>query len=157
MNTEQETKARWGRSRFGGSQAMLIIVSLLAGAVLSAALTLVWWNFGPSGDPQRRLLAALAFGLIMLPAMFGLCWVLLLDRSTLRGATKNPEISVESQWYDKAAVGVFQDILLVCGLGAAVLSFIEVQASIGLVLAGVVALSMADFGVRYLLIKRAEG
>lgn len=154
MNTEQETKARWGRSRFGGSQAMLIIVSLLAGAVLSLGAGLL---FATLNFPENLVLAALIMTAGLLPVLSVGCWALLLDRSTLRGATKNPENSVESQWYDKAAVGVFQDILLVCGLGAAVLSFIEVQASIGLVLAGVVALSMADFGVRYLLIKRAEG
>ncbi len=154
MNTEQETKARWGRSRFGGSQATLISVSLLAGAVLSIAAGLL---FATLNFPGNFVLATLIMAAGLLPVLSVGCWALLLDRSTLRGATKNPEISVESQWYDKAAVGVFQDILLVCGLGAAVLSFIEVQASIGLVLAGVVALSMADFGVRYLLIKRAEG
>ncbi|HJX77398.1 hypothetical protein [Glutamicibacter sp.] len=154
MNTEQETKARWGRSRFGGSQAMLIIVSLLAGAVLSLGAGLLFATLNFPGD---FVLAALIMAAGLLPVLSVGCWALLLDRSTLRGATKNPEISVESQWYDKAAVGVFQDILLVCGLGAAVLSFIEVQASTGLILAGVVGLAMADFGVRYLLIKRAEG
>lgn len=154
MNMEQETKARWGRSRFGGSQAMLIIVSLLAGAVLSIAAGLL---FATLNFPGNFVLATLIMAAGLLPVLSVGCWALLLDRSTLRGATKNPEISVESQWYDKAAVGVFQDVLLVCGLGAAVLSFIEVQASIGLILAGVVGLAMADFGVRYWLIKRAEG
>ncbi|GGJ67557.1 hypothetical protein ACX5K5_00635 [Glutamicibacter bergerei] len=154
MNTEQETKARWGRSRFGGSQATLISVSLLAGAVLSIAAGLL---FATLNFPGNFVLATLIMAAGLLPVLSVGCWALLLDRSTLRGATKNPEISVESQWYDKAAVGVFQDVLLVCGLGAAVLSFIEVQASIGLILAGVVGLAMADFGVRYWLIKRAEG
>jgi len=154
VNTEQETKARWGRSRFGGSQATLISVSLLAGAVLSIAAGLL---FATLNFPGNFVLATLIMAAGLLPVLSVGCWALLLDRSTLRGATKNPEISVESQWYDKAAVGVFQDVLLVCGLGAAVLSFIEVQASIGLILAGVVGLAMADFGVRYWLIKRAEG
>ncbi len=154
MNTEQGTKARWGRSRFGGSQATLISVSLLAGAVLSLGAGLL---FATLNFPGNFVLATLIMAAGLLPVLSAGCWALLLDRSTLRGATKNPEISVESQWYDKAAVGVFQDILLVCGLGAAVLSFIEVQGSIGLILAAVVGLAMADFAVRYLLIKRAEG
>ena len=154
MNTEKETKARWGRSRFGGSQGMLISISLLGGAVLSLGAGLL---FATLNFPGNLVLAAFIMAAGLLPVLSVGCWALLLDRSTLRGATKNPEISVESQWYDKAAVGVFQDILLVCGLGAAVLSFIEVQGSIGLILAAVVGLAMADFAVRYLLIKRAEG
>ncbi|MGP9780852.1 hypothetical protein ACT3UQ_00080 [Glutamicibacter sp. AOP12-B1-11] len=154
MNTKTVAQSKWGRSRFGGGSAALIITSLLVGLVLSAGGGLL---FARLNFPENFVLAALVMMAGLLPVLSVACWALLLDRDTLRGATKNPEISVESQWYDKAAVGVFQDLLLVCGLGGAVFSFLQFQASIGLVLAGVVMVAMVDFAVRYWLIKRAEG
>lgn len=154
MNAEQETKARWGRSRFGGSQALLIIVSLLGGVVLSLGVGAI---FARMKYPEDFALAMLVAAAAFLPVLSVICWALLIDRETLRGAIKNPEISVESQWYDKAAVAVFQDLILFCGLVGGVLSFIGTSAEIGLVLIAVLVLAMADFGVRYLLIKRAEG
>ncbi|MGO2051965.1 hypothetical protein ACT3UD_09890 [Glutamicibacter sp. 287] len=154
MNTKTVAQSKWGRSRFGGGSAALIITSLLVGILLSAGGGLL---FARLNFPENFVMAALVMMAGLLPVLSVACWALLLDRDTLRGATKNPEISVESQWYDKAAVGVFQDLLLVCGLGGAVFSFLQVQASIGLVLAGVVLLAMVDFAVRYWLIKRVEG
>ncbi|WP_404288532.1 hypothetical protein [Glutamicibacter arilaitensis] len=154
MNTKTATQSKWGRSRFGGGSTTLIITSLLVGIVLSAGAGLL---FARLNYQENFAMAALVMMAGLLPVLSVACWALLLDRDTLRGATRNPEISVESQWYDKAAVGVFQDLLLICGLGGAVFSFLQLQASIGLILAGVVMLAMIDFGVRYLLIKRVEG
>ncbi|MCS3494739.1 hypothetical protein M2368_003771 [Arthrobacter sp. JUb119] len=153
MDSKAVGQSKWGRSRFGGGSGALIAVSLSAGAVLSAGAGVL---FARLNAPEHFVLAALLMAAGLLPVLSTACWALLLDRDTLRGATRNPEISVESQWYDRAAIGVFQDLLLVCGLGGAVFSFIQIQASLGLVLAGVVLLALLDFGIRYFIIKRAE-
>ncbi|PRB73197.1 hypothetical protein CQ012_16920 [Arthrobacter sp. MYb214] len=153
MDSKAVGQSKWGRSRFGGGSGALIAVSLSAGAVLSAGAGVLLARLNA---PEHFVLAALLMAAGLLPVLSTACWALLLDRDTLRGATRNPEISVESQWYDRAAIGVFQDLLLVCGLGGAVFSFIQIQASLGLVLAGVVLLALLDFGIRYFIIKRAE-
>jgi len=154
MEMKTATQSKWGRSRFGGGPGALIAASLVTGVVLSAGAGVL---FARLNAPDHFLLAALIMAAGLLPVISTACWALLLDRNTLRGATRNPEISVESQWHDKAAVGVFQDLLIVCGLGAALFSFIPVAVSLGLALAGMVLVAMVDFAVRYLLIKRAEG
>lgn len=153
MSTQTATRSRWGRSRFGGGPGALITVSLFAGLALSAGAGVL---FARLNAPAHFMLAALIMTAGLLPVLSTTCWALLLDRNTLRGATRNPAISVESQWYDKAAVGVFQDLLLVCGLGGALFSFMPVSVSLGLVLAGVVLVAMIDFAIRYLMIKRAQ-
>ena len=153
MSTQTATRSRWGRSRFGGGPGALITVSLVAGLALSAGAGVL---FARMNAADHFTVAALIMTAGLLPVFATACWALLLDRNTLRGATRNPEISVESQWYDKAAVGVFQDLLLVCGLGGALFSFMPVSVSLGLVLAGVVLVAMIDFAIRYLMIKRAQ-
>ena len=91
-----------------------------------------------------------------------LLWLLLVDRDTLTGAPKNVEDSVEFRWSERAAAGVFRDLLLALGVGAAVLSILQIttglafQWPLSLVLAGVLILAMADFGIRFQLAKRAE-
>lgn len=156
MATTKAARSSWGRARFGGSTALLIFLSLFGGLLLAAAMSWLWWQAGPAEDPQRKLLAAMAFGLIVLPATAAACWGIMLDRSTLKGATENPEASIEGRWYDKAAAGVFSDILLLCGLGAAAFAFLDLQAPVSLVLAAVIMLAMIDFGVRYLLLRKVE-
>lgn len=153
MSTQTATRSRWGRSRFGGGPGALIAISLFAGLALSAGAGVL---FARMNAADHFTVAALIMTAGLLPVFATACWALLLDRNTLRGATRNPELSVESKWYDKAAVGVFQDLLIICGLGGALFSFMPVSVSLGLVLAGVVLVAMIDFAIRYLMIKRAQ-
>lgn len=154
MRTSQNTKSRWGRARFGGGSGALIGLSILGGGLLSAGMGAL---FGLLVAQERPAFAGVLFGVMTLPATFGLMWAFLVDRRSLRGASENPEASIESRWYDKAASATFTDLLLVCGIGATIFTFTRVEANIGLVLAGVIVLAMADFAVRYQSIKKAEG
>lgn len=154
MTTKASPKTRWGISRFGGSSATLIGTSLGIGLVLSTGAGLLFARLNAS---EQFTLAAVIMTACLLPALSTACWALLVDRDSLKGVTKNPEISVESQWYDKAAIGVFQDLLIICGLGAALFSFVQVSVSLGLTLAGIVLVAMVDFALRYLIIKKAQG
>ena len=81
----------------------------------------------------------------------------------MRDAPRNVEDSVEYRWSERASAGVFRDMLVLLGAGAAVLSVLEVAIDLTLrwplhlVLAGLVVLAMVDFGIRMQLSKRAEG
>ncbi|KSU63089.1 hypothetical protein [Arthrobacter sp. NIO-1057] len=153
MTTKASPKTRWGISRFGGSSATLISTSLGIGLVLSVIAGLLFARLNAS---EQFTLVATIMSACLLPVLSAACWALLVDRDSLKGATKNPEISVESQWYDKAAIGVFQDLLIICGLGAALFSFVQVSVSLGLTLVGILLVVLADFALRYLFIKRAQ-
>lgn len=154
---ESVGQSKWGRSRFGGSTALLIILSLLGGLVLSAAMALIWWTFGPEADQQRKMLAGLVFALLMLPAASALCWVFMLDRDTLAGAVRDPDSSIEGKWYEKAVFGAFNDLIALCGLGAMALGLLRIDVDPVMLLVGVVLLAAVDVLVRYLVIKKVEG
>lgn len=150
--TEHDTaRSAWGRSRFGGGSGALIGVSITLGALLACGAGALFAWIGAAERPGLTF-ALLAAG--TLPVWAALAWALLVDRATITGATRRPEESVESDWYTRAAAGVFQDLLLVGGLGAAAFSLGSIHAPVGAVLAAVVALAMLDFGARYLTQKR---
>ena len=148
----QNTRSKWGRARFGGGAAALWSAALGIGVLCSAGLGWLFSRWGEGGSPLLDFTVMAAF---TLPVTTAFGWGMLVDRSTLAGALDKPEDSVESAWYDKAASGTFTDILLVAGLGAAAFSFTRLEASAGLVLAGVVCFAMLDFAARYLWLKKA--
>lgn len=147
-------RSRWGRSRIGGGSGALITVSLVLGTLLSSG---IGWLFTVlDTDTTNPLLPFLVGAVVTLPCSVLLVWVLLVDRSTLAGAAADPDASIESQWYGKAASGAFTDMLPVLGLGAAVFAVLDVTISTALVLGAILTIAVADFAVRYLLAKRAE-
>jgi len=158
MNTSKGTstpsRTRWGRSRFGGSGRTLIAGSIALGLVLSAGLGGLFAVLEPTASRP------LAFGVgvaMTLPFSILLVWVLLVDRSTLAGAPDDPEASIESHWYDRAASGAFTDLIIVLGLGSAVFSFLDLGVSTALVLGGLFVIAAIDVAARYLIAKRADG
>lgn len=153
-------KSAWGRMRSGGNTRTLLLLSFgggLAAALGVAALV------AAAGPEERFLATLLAFGFSFWLPFSALLWVLLVDRGTMRDAPRNVEDSVEYRWSERASAGVFRDMLVLLGAGAAVLSVLEVAIDLTLrwplhlVLAGLVVLAMVDFGIRMQLIKRAEG
>lgn len=133
---------------FGGGLAAALGVAALVAA---------------AGPEERFLATLLAFGFSFWLPFSALLWVLLVDRGTMRDAPRNVEDSVEYRWSERASAGVFRDMLVLLGAGAAVLSVLEVAIDLTLrwplhlVLAGLVVLAMVDFGIRMQLSKRAEG
>lgn len=152
-------KSAWGRMRSGGGARKLVVLSL--GGSLAAAVGLAA-AVAAAGPSERFLATLLVFGFSFWMPFGALLWLLLVDRDTLTGAPKNVEDSVEFRWSERAAAGVFRDLLLALGVGAAVLSILQIttglafQWPLSLVLAGVLILAMADFGIRFQLAKRAE-
>lgn len=153
-------KSAWGRMRSGGNTRTLLLLSFgggLAAALGVAALV------AAAGPEERFPATLLAFGFSFWLPFSALLWVLLVDRGTMRDAPRNVEDSVEYRWSERASAGVFRDMLVLLGAGAAVLSVLEVAIDLTLrwplhlVLAGLVVLAMVDFGIRMQLSKRAEG
>ena len=154
-------KSAWGRMRSGGNTRTLLLLSF--GGGLAAAALGVAALVAAAGPEERFLATLLAFGFSFWLPFSALLWVLLVDRGTMRDAPRNVEDSVEYRWSERASAGVFRDMLVLLGAGAAVLSVLEVAIDLTLrwplhlVLAGLVVLAMVDFGIRMQLIKRAEG
>ena len=92
-----------------------------------------------------------------LPVSAALAWVILVDRTTITGATRNPDDSIENIWFERAALGAFGDLMIVLGLGAAAFAVFGLDIAPALLLSALFVLASADFAVRYLRISKAEG
>ncbi|HMS36428.1 MAG TPA: hypothetical protein PKA93_04630 [Arachnia sp.] len=151
--TPQQT--RWGRSRFfGGGGIALVAVSVGIGAALSSG---IGGLFAAFGNPTKPLLAFAVVAIVTLPVSTALAWVLLVDRATITGATRNPDESIENVWFERAALGAFGDLMIVLGLGSAAFAVFDLGIAPALLLAALFVLASADFAVRYLRISKAEG
>ncbi|WP_159618835.1 hypothetical protein [Ruania rhizosphaerae] len=144
---------RWGRSQWGRTHPGAWWHAAPLGIVLTVTLSIAFSLIGFDAE-QRRL--ALGIGLLCFagPAL-ALAWIVVVDRSTIRGAVDRPEETVENIWWDRATQRTLYDVVVVVGVGAAVLSLTgwEVTAVTALMaLAGLIA---ADVAIRYVLARRA--
>lgn len=153
-----QPRSRWGRSaRLGGGTGRLLGVSLAGGVPLAALVgAAAWWLGQLAGDPdpRRPWVVAVALTASCLPVGFGAIWVFLVDRDTLEGAVRNPEQSIESRWYDRAATGAFHDLLILLGLGTFAVSLAGWEAPLSAVGIGLLLFMALDVTVRYQLQKR---
>ncbi|SEE77683.1 hypothetical protein [Ruania alba] len=152
-STPTDQRSRWGRSRWGSPRPAAWWHAAPVGIVLAVVFALAFSLIGFDAE-QRRL--ALGIGMLCFAGpSLALAWVLVVDRSTIRGAVDRPEESVENNWWDKATQHTLYDTFVLAGVGAAVLSLTdwEVTGAVALmVLGGLIA---ADVAVRYALARRA--
>ena len=154
----RDTRSRWGRSsRLGGGSGRLILVSLVAGVVIALLIGAASYGLASSqGDAGPRFPAVT--GAVMaasaLPVGAALAWLFLVDRTTLRGAVRDTEETIEGRWLEKAQSGAFGDLLVVLGLGTFVVALAGWQPSLPLVGAGLLLFAGASVAVRYALQKR---
>jgi len=154
----RDTRSRWGRSsRLGGGSGRLIVVSLVAGVVIALLIGAAAYGLASSqGDADPRFPAVM--GAVMaasaLPAGAALAWLFLVDRTTLRGAVRDTEETIEGRWLERAQSGAFGDLLVVLGLGTFVVALAGWQPSLPLVGAGLLLFAGASVAVRYALQKR---
>lgn len=152
------TRSRWGRSsRLGGGSGRLIVVSLVAGVVIALLIGAAAYGLASSqGDADPRFPAVM--GAVMaasaLPVGAALAWLALVDRTTVRGAIRDTEETIEGRWLEKAQSGAFGDLLVVLGLGTFVVALAGWQPSLPLVGAGLLLVAGASVAVRYALQKR---
>ena len=154
----RDTRSRWGRSsRLGGGSGRLILVSLVAGVVIALLIGAAAYGLASSqGDADPRFPAVM--GAVMaasaLPVGAALAWLALVDRTTVRGAIRDTEETIEGRWLEKAQSGAFGDLLVVLGLGTFVVALAGWQPSLPLVGAGLLLVAGASVAVRYALQKR---
>ena len=154
----RDTRSRWGcSSRLGGGSGRLILVSLVAGVVIALLIGAAAYGLASSqGDADPRFPAVM--GAVMaasaLPVGAALAWLALVDRTTVRGAIRDTEETVEGRWLEKAQSGAFGDLLVVLGLGTFVVAMTGWQADLPLVGAGLLLVAGASVAVRYALQKR---
>ena len=116
----------FGRPKFGGSQTKLITLSLAAGAAIAAAAGAIMAAFIHNDSPW---LAFAVYSLCLLPVAISASWLFMVDRSTIRGATPDPENSIESHWYSQASENTLHAMLYGIGGLGVVSSFWEFQVS----------------------------
>lgn len=154
----RDRRPRWGRSaRLGGGSGRLILVSLVAGVVIALLIGAASYGLASGqGDADPRFPAVM--GAVMaasaLPAGAALAWLFLVDRTTVRGAIRDTEETIEGRWLEKAQSGAFGDLLVVLGLGTFVVAMTGWQPSLPLVGAGLLLVAGASVAVRYALQKR---
>ena len=154
----RDTRSRWGRSsRLGGGSGRVILVSLVAGVVIALLIGAAAYGLASSqGDADPRFPAVM--GAVMaasaLPVGAALAWLALVDRTTVRGAIRDTEETIEGRWLEKAQSGAFGDLLVVLGLGTFVVALAGWQPSLPLVGAGLLLFAGASVAVRYALQKR---
>lgn len=147
-------RSKWGRVRFGGGRPPAMAAAIPIGIVLALGLGLLFSQFQTPPLPPLIMVGIFAF--LTLPACVLLPWAVVVDRTTLRGALKRPEDSVESRWYDTAAQGAFHDTITVTGLALAMLAVTDTRIDAVFALSGVIAIAALSTSIRY-LVARARG
>lgn len=152
MNTDFAQRTRWGRTRWGGSTALLLSTSTAVGLVIASG---VGGLFAWLGGLEQPLLGFTVLTITTLPVATTLSWALIVDRATVTGMTRSPEHSIESTWYEKAASGAFGDVLVITALGSAGFAFLRVEAPVTWILFAMAVLTILDFAARYLWLRKA--
>ena len=143
---------RFGRPKFGGSQTKLITLSVATGASLAAAVGALVAVFVHDDSPW---LAFAVYSLCLLPVATAASWGFMVDRSTIRGATPDPENSIEAHWYSQASENTLHAMLFGIGGLGIVSSFWEFQVSGTLLTIILGVFVTGTFGISYLAHKRA--
>lgn len=142
---------RFGRPKFGGTQTKLITLSVASGVGLATAAAAIMAAFVHDDSP---LLAFTVYALCLLPVATTASWLFMVDRSTIRGATPDPENSIESHWYSQASENTLHVMLFGIGGLGVVSSFwdFHVSGSLLTIILGVFV--TGTFGISYFAHKR---
>ena len=144
--TEQANPREYyfGRSRFRGIPAFpLAVIIGIALAAFVAGVQLVAGEFHGSDEwPSSTMNGS--------PWTMCLAWYMVVDRSTLRGATHNPESGITKTRYAHAATDAFHVTIAVCGLTAFVIGD-RLPPTVTWTLRSVFGLLVLVFGISYLI------
>ncbi|MGV0361473.1 hypothetical protein ACUY2X_05165 [Corynebacterium minutissimum] len=144
--------SRFGRPKWGGTQTTLIALSLAVGLLIAAAAGVALGVFIHRDAPW---LAVAVYTLCLLPIAAAASWAFMVDRSTIRGATPDPENSIESHWYSQASENTLHALLFAIG-GLGIISSIwdfSVSGTLLTIILG--AFVTGTFGISYLAHKQA--
>ncbi|OFP86553.1 hypothetical protein [Corynebacterium sp. HMSC059E07] len=144
--------SRFGRPKWGGTQTTLIALSLAVGLLIAAAAGVALGVFVHRDAPW---LAVAVYTLCLLPIASAASWAFMVDRSTIDGATPDPENSIESHWYSQASENTLHAMLFAIG-GLGIISSIwdfSVSGTLLTIILG--AFVTGTFGISYLAHKQA--
>ena len=147
-----DPRTKWGRVKFGAQKTPAMAVAIPVGLVIAFgfALLAVWADVaGP-----HLIVGLAAFTFALSAPCIATIYALVVDRSTMLGAPDDPDESIESRWYERAAAGSFMDVLVGAGLAAGLASVLDWHMDGVLVLMGIWALGLSSLGLRYFLIRR---
>ena len=144
--------SRFGRPKWGGTQTTLITLSLAVGLLIAAAAGVALGVFVHRDAPW---LAVAVYTLCLLPIASAASWAFMVDRSTIRGATPDPEKSIESHWYSQASENTLHAMLFAIGGLGIVSSIWEFSVSGTLLTIILGAFVTGTFGISYLAHKQA--
>lgn len=146
----KKPQTTWGRSRFGGNQASLLGVSILGGTLLAQPLG---WGILALQEKQISWWLVPLVSIPLVPIFTTILWVVLVDRSSIKGAPRNPQTSVENHWYSKAAETTFHVMIASMGLAGATFAIFDWTLPSYLLLTATTALSMLVFLISYQIYK----
>ncbi|OKL47835.1 hypothetical protein BSR29_04905 [Boudabousia liubingyangii] len=144
MEEETTKPPTWGYVR--KTKIPAIFPAVPVGALLAIGAAVFRVAVNPTG-PYRWAAVAIHAACLAGP-LIALVWVLIVDRSSLPGATAHPEQAVEYHWHSLAATNTFLITIAAAGIGAAVTS-----GNVSFVLAGIVVFEFLVYGVSYLWAK----
>lgn len=147
-NSTPHTTSAWGRTK-GGKPALPIagvVGSILA--LVTALLAGFFW--GESNGMNWTVV--IVFLVVMAVPFSAVVWVLIVDRTSIRGAIRNPENSIESQWGATAAEASFATTIAGSGVGAGIATILDADV-VAITLMGVFAVSTLAYVVGYLIAK----
>lgn len=145
QNSTADVRPRMGYIRWGSGHMLAWKPAFGLGSLLTLAVgALAAWL-----APIAPVLAFGIFAVCLWPPLTALSWAGFVDRETMRGADRNPEESVESDWYNRSAQGVFHDVMIGAGLGSAIFTFFPFEVELSWVFLGLTLFVMGDFALRY--------
>lgn len=145
---DTSTQTSMGRSRFGGSQATLLASSFGIGVLVSLGLAALAYFSRVHANPA--FFASVLFLLSVLPAS-AFAWLFLVDRTSIRGATRNPEQSIESARMNKATSDAFTVVCVVAGLTAVISTIWPRSVDLSLAAAICCAVALGSLALSYLV------
>lgn len=143
---------RFGRPKFGGTQTKLLTLSVAVGVSLAAVAGAIMAAFIHDDSP---LLAFAVYALCLLPVATTASWLVMVDRDTIRGATPDPENSIESHWYSQASENTLHAMLLGIGGLGVVSTFWDFHVSGSMLTLILGVFVTGTFGISYFAHKRA--
>ncbi len=106
-----------------------------------------------SFNPDRFALTAVVFGAATITPLGALGWFLFIAPKSVP-QDRNAADNVERRWSEQAASKAFTDLLVLVGVGLAVISIAGIVLDAQLVLLAVVIVAMVDVGLRYAVLER---
>lgn len=140
----------WGKLRFGKQPNRSALPwAICTGLILSTILGLTAANWGHHATYWSNFSAFFAG---VLPFAIAAAWLLLVDRTTIKGAVANPEHSIEHTWLAQASSISFFITIAVTGLASAIFTLFF-DSFVGAALMVVAIAMLAVFAGSYLVIK----